>query len=110
MSTQPRVPSAIPGEPPHFASVLAHQPQLAARFAELYGAFWDSDVLSARIKELCRMRNARVTACGFCRQVRFAKPLEAGLAEDSIAAVTDEYAASTSSMPARRPRCASPMR
>lgn len=95
MSTIPRVSSAISGEPAHFGSVLAHQPQLAARFAALYGALWDSDVVSAETKELCRMRNARITACGFCRQVRFAKPLAAGLGEDLIDEVTDDYAAST---------------
>ncbi len=91
MSTLPRVSSAIPGEPAHFGSVLAHQPALAARFAELYGAFWASDVLSARVKEICRMRNARITACAFCRQVRFAKPIAAGLDEAVIDDVTDDY-------------------
>ena len=37
MSTTPRVSSAIPGEPPHFGSVLAHQPAIAASFFALYG-------------------------------------------------------------------------
>ena len=91
MSTIPRVSSAIFGEPAHFGTVLAHQPQLATRFAQLYGAFWASDVLSARVKEICRMRNARITACAFCRQVRFAKPLAAGLGEAVIDDITDDY-------------------
>jgi len=95
MSTNPRVSSAIPGEPAHFASVLAHQPVLASRFGEVYGTFWTSDVLSARVKELCRMRNARITQCGFCRQVRFDKPLRDGLDETAIADVTDDYAQSS---------------
>lgn len=94
MSTLPRVSSAITGEAAHFTSVLAHQPILAARFGALYGALWESDVLPARIKEICRMRNARITSCGFCRQVRFAKPREAGLDETVIDAVTDDYARS----------------
>jgi alkylhydroperoxidase family enzyme len=92
MSSIPRVSSAIPGEPAHFASVLAHQPILSARFAALYGSFWDSDVLPARIKEIVRMRNARVTQCGFCRNVRFDKALNAGLCEATIDDITDEYA------------------
>ena len=92
MSTIPRVSSAIVGEPVHFGTALAHQPELAARFAALYGAFWASDVLSARVKEICRMRNARITACAFCRQVRFAKPLAAGLDETAIDEITDGYA------------------
>lgn len=94
MSTVPRVSSAIPGETAHFTAVLAHQPVLAARFGALYGALWGSDVLSARIKEICRMRNARITACGFCRQVRFAKAREAGLDETVIDEITDDYAQS----------------
>lgn len=91
MSTIPRVSSAVAGEPPHFGSVLAHQPQLAGAFFALYGAFWGSDVLSARIKEVARMRNARVTECGFCRQVRFDKALAEGLGEDTIDDITDGY-------------------
>lgn len=84
MSTIPRVSSAIPDEPAHFGTVLAHQPDLAARFTALYGAFWDSDVLSARLKEVARMRNARVTECGFCRNVRFDKALGEGLGEEIV--------------------------
>lgn len=91
MSTLPRVSSAVPGEPPHFGSVLAHQPAIAERFFALYGAFWGSDVLSARVKEVARMRNARVTQCGFCRQVRFDKALAEGLGEDVVDDITDGY-------------------
>lgn len=91
MSTIPRVSSAVLGEPAHFGSVLAHQPILAKLFGEVYGAFWNSDVLAARVKELCRMRNARITQCGFCRQVRFDKPFREGLDERAIADVTDDY-------------------
>ena len=36
MSTIPRVSSAIPGEPAHFGSVLAHQPEIAENFYALY--------------------------------------------------------------------------
>ena len=91
MSTIPRVSSAVPGEPAHFGSVLAHQPEIAARFFALYGAFWDSDVLAARIKEVARMRNARVTECGFCRNVRFDKAVAQGLGEDVVDDITDGY-------------------
>ena len=84
MSTTPRVSSAVPGEPAHFGTVLAHQPDLAMKFTELYGRFWNSDVLSARLKEVARMRNARVTECGFCRNVRFDKALGQGLGEEIV--------------------------
>ena len=91
MSTTPRVSSAIAGEPAHFGSVLAHQPAIAASFFALYGRFWGSDVLAARIKEVARMRNARVTECGFCRNVRFDKAVAEGLGEEVVDDITDGY-------------------
>ncbi len=94
MSTNPRVSSAIPGEPAHFGSVLAHQPEIAESFFALYGRFWGSDVLAARIKEVARMRNARVTQCGFCRNVRFDKAVAEGLGEEVVDDITDSYQAS----------------
>jgi alkylhydroperoxidase family enzyme len=94
MSTIPRVSSAVAREPAHFGSVLAHQPAMAESFFALYGRFWGSDVLSARIKEVARMRNARVTQCGFCRNVRFDKALEEGLGEAVVDDITDGYEAS----------------
>lgn len=65
MSTTPRVSSAIPGQPPHFGSVMAQQPLLLARFGELYSTFWSKGVAEHRTKEVARLRNARVTDCGF---------------------------------------------
>ncbi|MEQ8410521.1 MAG: hypothetical protein RIC51_04290 [Erythrobacter sp.] len=91
MSTIPRASSAIEGEPAHFGTVLAHKPELAEKFADLYGRFWDSDVLSARLKEVARMRNARVTECGFCRNVRFDKAVAEGLGEEVVDDITDDY-------------------
>jgi alkylhydroperoxidase family enzyme len=91
MSTSPRASSAVPGEPAHFGSVLAHQPALAQSFAELYGRFWDSDVLAARLKEVARMRNARVTECGFCRNVRFDKAVAEGLGEEVLDDIDEGY-------------------
>ena len=91
MSTIPRVSSASPGEPAHFGSVLAHQPDIAQSFFALYGRFWGSDVLAARVKEVARMRNARVTECGFCRNVRFDKAVAQGLGEEVVDDITDGY-------------------
>jgi hypothetical protein len=65
MSTNPRVSSAIPGRPADFGSVLAHQPEIASRFADLYARFWQQGEVSQRIKEITRIRNARITDCGF---------------------------------------------
>lgn len=65
MSTTPRASSAVPGQAPSFGTVLAHQPGLAGRFGALYGTFWMQGVVDHRTKEVTRMRNARVTDCGF---------------------------------------------
>ena len=64
MSSTPRVSSGEPGKPADFYTVFSHQPELAARFAATYASFWQSDVLSQRIKEVVRLRNARITDCG----------------------------------------------
>jgi hypothetical protein len=44
--------------------VLAHQPELAAGFGALYARFWRQGVVSQRVKEITRIRNARITDCG----------------------------------------------
>ncbi len=65
MSTRPRMPSAIPGQPPDFGSVMAHVPKLAGLFFELYGEFWRHGAADPAIKEMTRIRNARITDCGY---------------------------------------------
>ncbi len=65
MSTTARVSSAIPGKPADFGTVLAHRPEMASRFADLYAHFWQQGRVSQRIKEITRIRNARITDCGF---------------------------------------------
>lgn len=65
MSNKPRVPSAISGRPADLSTVLAHQPELARRFADLYARFWQQGEVSQRVKEVTRIRNARITDCGF---------------------------------------------
>lgn len=65
MSTTPRFPAAIAGAPPSLGTLLAHQPALATAFGRLYAALWSEGVLDHRTKEVARIRNARVTDCGF---------------------------------------------
>ncbi|NKB98526.1 MAG: hypothetical protein GKR90_08550 [Pseudomonadales bacterium] len=65
MSTQPRIDSAIPGEVANFGTVTAHSPEVIARFFDLYAEFWQDGEVSAELKELTRIRNARVTDCGY---------------------------------------------
>ncbi|MEM7099609.1 MAG: hypothetical protein AAF541_15190 [Pseudomonadota bacterium] len=65
MSTTPRLESAVVGEPEDFRTVTAHANQLMGKFFELYGEFWASTDVDPRLKEITRLRNARVTDCGF---------------------------------------------
>jgi hypothetical protein len=65
MSTSPRVTSAVDGQPPSFGTALAHQPALLAGFGALYGTLWTKGIVDQPLKELVRLRNARVTDCGY---------------------------------------------
>lgn len=95
MSTTPRVPSAIDGAEPNFRTILAHSPDLAAAFHRLYGTMWTDGIVDQALKETVRMRNARVTDCAFCKQVRFDGARSAGLTEDQVEMIDDGFAAST---------------
>ena len=94
MSTVPRVPSAIPGEPATLRSTLAHCPDLAAAFHRLYGTMWSEGIVPQSLKETARMRNARVTDCGFCKNVRFDGALADGLDEAQVELIHDGYESS----------------
>ena len=65
MSTTPRINSALPGEPEDFRTVTAHAAELMGKFFQLYGDFWASEEVPPNLKEITRIRNARVTDCGF---------------------------------------------
>jgi alkylhydroperoxidase family enzyme len=65
MSTTARVSSAIAGKAAGFATVFAHQPALLADFSALYGTLWSHGVLDHAVKEAARIRNARITDCGY---------------------------------------------
>ena len=65
MSTTPRVPSATVGDEPSFRTVFGHQPELLADFGVLYGTLWSEGVVDHPTKEVARLRNARITDCGY---------------------------------------------
>ncbi len=94
MSTVPRVPSAAEGQPASLRTVLAHCPELAEAFHTLYGTMWSDGVVSQLLKETARMRNARVTDCGFCKHVRFDGARSEGLTEEQVAQIVDGHEAS----------------
>jgi hypothetical protein len=55
MSTTPRVSGRVFGAGDGFF----------ATFSDLYGQFWNNGVLDHTAKETARLRNARITDCGF---------------------------------------------
>ena len=65
MSTKPRIDSAIAGVPADFGSVMSHVPNTTGKFFELYSEFWQRGVVPAEVKEMTRVRNARITDCGY---------------------------------------------
>ncbi len=65
MSTTPRLPSAVPGADASFATVTAHAAPMMARFGALYAEFWQNGEVPPAMKELTRLRNARITDCGY---------------------------------------------
>lgn len=95
MTRGPRVPPpAFVGEPPADLALrgpLGHQPQLWAAFARLYATLWSRGVLDHPTKEVARLRNARVTGCGYCRNVRFAQARRDGLSEDLVSQIEDGF-------------------
>lgn len=75
-------------------SALGHQPELALAFLELYGILWSRGIVDHPTKEMARLRNARVTGCGYCRNVRFSVAREQGLSEAIVDEIRDGYQAS----------------
>jgi AhpD family alkylhydroperoxidase len=71
-----------------------HHPESWAAFNAFYGTLWTGGAVDEPTKEIGRLRNARVTGCGICKNLRFAGARAAGLDEDTIALVDDGYEAS----------------
>jgi alkylhydroperoxidase family enzyme len=49
--------------PTHFESVLAHRPELLARFRTFYATLWSVDAVPRHVLELCRLRIAAIHDC-----------------------------------------------
>lgn len=76
-------------------SVLAEQPEALMGFLRLYGTLWSHGRLPQSVKEVARLRNARITDCAYCRNVRFEGARTDGLTEDRVVAIDDDYASAT---------------
>lgn len=71
--------------------MLAHQPELLRAFLRLYGTLWSAGVVDHPTKEVARLRNARITNCNYCKNVRFAAARRDGLTEDAVAMINDDF-------------------
>ena len=80
--------------PPGKLTFLDHRPELFAAFNRFYGTLWTESVLDQPTKEVARLRNARVTGCGICRNLRFAGARDGGLGEELVAQIDDGHASS----------------
>lgn len=85
--------------PPGGAMPFDHHPEVWAAFNRYYGTLWSRGVVDQATKEVGRLRNARVTGCGICKNLRFAGARDAGLQEQHVALIGDDYA--SSDMPER---------
>lgn len=73
------------------ASPLGRQPELLASFLRMTATLWWDNVVDHPAKEVARLRNARVTGCRCCRNVRYAQAREDGLGEDLVALIDDGF-------------------
>jgi AhpD family alkylhydroperoxidase len=78
--------------PPGGLTPFDHQPELWAAFNRYYGTLWSDGSVDDATKEVGRLRNARITGCGICKNLRFATARERGLDEDRVALIEDGYA------------------
>ncbi len=71
--------------------VLDLQPEATTAFWRLYGTLWSHGTVDQATKEVARLRNARVTGCRYCQNVRFDGARQAGLTEDRVELIHDAY-------------------
>ena len=75
-------------------SFFDHRPELFAAFNRYYGTLWTDGAVDEATKEVGRLRNARVTGCNICKNLRFAGARDGGLTEDLVDEIVDGYAES----------------
>jgi len=65
MSTTPRVTPPPQAKTADFGTLMSYIGKPTAAFFDLYAEYWQRGVLPADLKEITRLRNARVTDCGY---------------------------------------------
>jgi AhpD family alkylhydroperoxidase len=79
------------GPPRGGATPFDHVPEAWTAFLRYYGTLWSEGVLDQATKEVARLRNARVTGCGICKNLRFAGARAAGLLESHVALIDNAF-------------------
>jgi len=65
MATTPRMPLVDQTARSAFGAIRGHDGDLSQRFSEMYACFWHQGELDLTTKETVRIRNARITDCGY---------------------------------------------
>lgn len=74
-------------------SVRAHHPELAKAYIRFTAAMKQSAVLSARLRELLRLRIAFHNQCRSCMAMRYADAVEDGVTEDLVCSLEKPHEA-----------------
>ena len=77
--------------PPGATTPFDHNAEVWRAFRRYYGTLWTEGLVDQPTKEVGRLRNARVTGCGICKNLRFSGAREAGLTEDLVQLIHDDY-------------------
>jgi alkylhydroperoxidase family enzyme len=72
-------------------SALGLVPETLDHYMRLNREIWESGPLSPAEIEIARLRNARKVNCVFCRSVRYDIARAAGLSEDRVAMIEDNF-------------------
>lgn len=76
-------------------SSLGLVPETLDPYLDLNRAIWLDGPLSAAELEIVRLRNARKVNCVYCKAARYDIASDAGLHEDTIEKIDDDYASSS---------------
>ena len=72
-------------------SALGIVPQTLAHYLPLNAAIWDEGPLNPAEIEMARLRNAQRVGCVLCKAVRYDIAIEAGLDEDKVQLIGDQF-------------------
>ena len=75
-------------------SAMALVPDTLEPFLRYYKSLWTHGPVNAAELEIMRLRNARKVNCTFCKATRFEEAKNAGLYEEKVRLIDDDYMSS----------------